>query len=436
MISPPPIGVKRTSSHQWIKPQVEANFDVKQKGWIRIHGWTWTPVCPRDSKTNSASRKQLLTVGLKNPFRIPPCPYLLYCIPRCIPSNVHPYDSINSLIPSSYSVNPRLLKLSMNGQTRKALVQSAAQASRLQVESVKSQKLPPLRCVAFFNQVNQSNRTCTCNTFLKSKCWFTRMTKIVENKVYVFWNTSSWFSKRFLHILLSMHPRVAQNLVFFSAAPGASLLCCWLLLHLNEIKCQPKRSILHLHETYLFLKKQKKRKIYQKKKTDMFITLLGYSCYGWCTQDLTLPGWYIFTYGRCEDVPLWLDLFLDKHLWHFTDSSLQKWCYQTYEEAYQGLSAAWITRLPMISWHDCGIIWNPKHKQKTGKMHQKRKNMMRKLLFLVSSSSQIIYKYIHHTQQTCIWAGHVSKIKVSAQIHHRCQMTLEHCFCWVGRSAF
>lgn len=129
--------------------------------------------------------QQLLTSGLKNSFRIPSSPYLLYCIPLCIPSNVHPYDSINSLIPSSNSVNPTLLELSMNRQTRKALVESATQASRLQVESVKSQKLPPLRCVAFFNQVNQTGLA-HANTFLESKfkCWFTRMNKIVENKVY------------------------------------------------------------------------------------------------------------------------------------------------------------------------------------------------------------------------------------------------------------
>lgn len=143
--SPPPsrIGVKRTSSQKWLNPSW-GNFLTWNIGWIRIHGWTTPPVHVTVKQTQPVSAA--VKAGLKNPFRIPPCPYLLYCIPLCIPSNVHPYDSMNSII----SVNPRLLELSMNRQTRKALVQSATQASRLQVESVKSQKLQPLRCVAFF----------------------------------------------------------------------------------------------------------------------------------------------------------------------------------------------------------------------------------------------------------------------------------------------
>ena len=171
-----------------IKPKSRQNFDVKHP----VRNPQLDPPLSTWHSNKLSQFQQLLTLGLKNLFRIPSSPYLLYCIPLCIPSNVNPYDSINSLIPSSNSVNPRLLELSMNRQTRKALVQSATQASRLQVESVKSQKLPPLRCVAFFFQASQSmiwsrlclqsNRTCTCNTFLKSKCWFTRMTKIVENK--------------------------------------------------------------------------------------------------------------------------------------------------------------------------------------------------------------------------------------------------------------
>lgn len=47
------------------------------------------------------------------------------------------------------------------------------------------------------------------------------------------------FSKRFLHVVYEH-----EFCWFFSAVPGASLLCCWLLLHLHEImnKCQPTRS--------------------------------------------------------------------------------------------------------------------------------------------------------------------------------------------------
>ena len=138
----------------------------------------------------------------------------------------------------------RLLELSMNRQTRKALVQSATQASRLRDKSVTYQQLAPLRCVAFF-QASQSNTTCTCNTFLtcKFKCWFTIL---------------SYSQKGVSIFFLNMHPRVAQN----SSTPGASLLCCWLLLHLHKIMkntAQPKSSVLHLHETYLFLRKHKKK---------------------------------------------------------------------------------------------------------------------------------------------------------------------------------
>lgn len=178
---PSPIGVKRTSSHKWIKPQVEANFDVKHR--VDSNPRLNLDPCPRDSKTNAASRKQLLTLGLKNLFRIPSSPYLLYCIPLCIPSNVHPYDSINSIIPSSNSVNtkaPWTLHESTNTQSSRTERYTSVAPSGQESEISKA---PAVEMCCFF-QSSQSNRTCTYNTFLKSKCWFTRMNKIIENKIY------------------------------------------------------------------------------------------------------------------------------------------------------------------------------------------------------------------------------------------------------------
>lgn len=167
----------------------------------------------------------------------------------------------------------------------------------------------------------------------------------------------------------------------------------------------------------------------------MCVTLLRYSCCFWCTQSifkLTHHDWYIFTYGRCEDVPLWLDLFLDEHLWRLMDFSLPRRCYQTYVRkpirAYQLLGlhdCPWFHDMPAASY---GI----QNTKKLGKCTKKEKTWW--------GSSFFWWVPLHKLYIYIILSKHVfgpdmpQKSRSVLKSTTGAKWHLDYCFCWVVRS--